>query len=199
VLIEAPVYNDLVERLIPLTEDLVIGDPTDRRVYLRPAINDGAYTSFQKYIDELAQAGTFVTGGKILREGALGRGYFCAPTFAADVPSHHRLWKMEMFLPITLLARVTNLDEAMAIANDLDYGLTAGFYGDGTETRWFFEHIQAGVVYANRPMGATTGAWPGFQPFGGGKGPGSSGKDTGGLDYLPLYMREQIRNLVRPA
>jgi len=48
-------------------------------------------------------------------------------------------------------------------------------------------------------LGSTTGAWPGFQPFGGGKGPGSSGKDTGGLDYLPLYMREQIRNLVRPA
>jgi 1-pyrroline-5-carboxylate dehydrogenase len=197
VLVEAPVYNDLVERLIPLTEELVIGDPTDRSVYLGPVINDGAYANFQRYIDELAQGGTFVTGGKILKEGALGRGYFCAPTFAADVPLNHRLWKNEMFLPIVFLARVASLDEAMAIANDVDYGLTAGFYGNDTEIEWFFEHIQAGVVYVNRPLGATTGAWPGFQPFGGWKGSDASGKNAGGLYYLPLYMREQVRNLVR--
>jgi 1-pyrroline-5-carboxylate dehydrogenase len=101
-----------------------------------------------------------------------------------------------MFLPITTLTKVKNLDQAMAYANDVDFGLTAGFYGSRAETKWFFDHIQAGVTYANRPQGATTGAWPGFQPFGGWKGSGSTGKNAGGHYYLPLYMREQIHTLI---
>jgi 1-pyrroline-5-carboxylate dehydrogenase len=102
-----------------------------------------------------------------------------------------------MFVPITTIARVKDLDEAMRLANDVSYGLTAGFYGTPEETDWFYDHIQAGVTYANRPQGATTGAWPGFQPFGGWKASGASGKNSGGLYYLPLYMHEQIRNRVR--
>ena len=92
---------------------------------------------------------------------------------------------------------VKNMDEAMSIANDVNYGLTAGFYGSAEETEWFFDKIEAGVTYANRPQGATTGAWPGFQPFGGWKGSGSSGKNAGGHYYLPLYMHEQIRTLIK--
>ena len=97
----------------------------------------------------------------------------------------------------TTIGKVSNLEEAMQIANDVNYGLTAGFYGSLEETDWFFDHIEAGVTYANRPQGATTGAWPGFQPFGGWKGSGSSGKNAGGHYYLPLYMHEQIRTLVK--
>jgi 1-pyrroline-5-carboxylate dehydrogenase len=85
----------------------------------------------------------------------------------------------------------------MKLANDVDYGLTAGFYGAPDEVDWFFDKIEAGVTYANRPQGSTTGAWPGFQPFGGWKGSGSSGKNAGGLYYLPLYLHEQIQTLVR--
>lgn len=85
-----------------------------------------------------------------------------------------------MFLPITTIAKVENLDEAMKLANEVDYGLTAGFYGSEEEVTWFFDNIQSGVSYANRPQGATTGAWPGFQPFGGWKASGSSGKNAGG-------------------
>jgi 1-pyrroline-5-carboxylate dehydrogenase len=85
----------------------------------------------------------------------------------------------------------------MHIANNVNYGLTAGFYGSPEETEWFFDKIEAGVTYANRPQGATTGAWPGFQPFGGWKGSGSSGKNSGGHYYVPLYMREQVRVVVK--
>ena len=88
------------------------------------------------------------------------------------------------------------LDEAMKEANDVAYGLTAGFYGNKEETQWFFDNIEAGVTYANRPQGATTGAWPGFQPFGGWKGSGSSGKNAGGLYYVQLYMHEQVNTVV---
>lgn len=200
VFVEAPAYDALLERVAALTAKFVIGDPTERSVYLGPVINQASYRDFQNDTREIEEAGgRFVTGGRVLTEGAYGKGYFCAPTFAADVPVTHRLWRTEMFVPVALVTRVSSLDEAMKMANDVPYGLTAGFYGSPEETEWFFENIEAGVSYANRPQGATTGAWPGFQPFGGWKGSGSTGKNAGGLYYLPLYMRESIRNSVRRA
>jgi 1-pyrroline-5-carboxylate dehydrogenase len=160
-------------------------------------VNSSSYKDFQNFTAELTQAGTILTGGKVLTEGAYAKGYFCPPTLVADVPYEHRLWKEEMFLPITTLGRVKSLEEAMRYANDVPYGLTAGFFGSTEEADWFFENIEAGVTYTNRPQGATTGAWPGFQPFGGWKGSGSSGKNAGGHYYLPLYMHEQIHTRVK--
>jgi 1-pyrroline-5-carboxylate dehydrogenase len=196
VFIETPVYSELLDRMIALTKKLVVGDPTERHVYMGPVINQGALDDFRDYAEELHQAGTLLTGGHILTEGAYAKGYFCSPTIVADVPLEHRLWEHEMFLPITLVHRIDSLEQAMQRANAVNYGLTAGFYGTPEEAAWFFENIQAGVTYANRPQGATTGAWPGYQPFGGWKGSGSSGKNAGGHYYLPLYMREQIRAIV---
>jgi 1-pyrroline-5-carboxylate dehydrogenase len=82
------------------------------------------------------------------------------------------------------------------MANDVDYGLTAGVYGNDEEVEYFFDRIEAGVTYANRPQGATTGAWPGYQPFGGWKGSGSTGKAIASFYYLPQYLREQSRTVV---
>jgi 1-pyrroline-5-carboxylate dehydrogenase len=84
----------------------------------------------------------------------------------------------------------------MDLANRSPLGLTAGFYGSPDEIAWFHENIEAGVTYANRPQGATTGAWPGYQAFGGWKGSGSTGKAIGSFHYLPLYMREQSQTVV---
>lgn len=197
VFIEEPVYNDLVNRLVDLTGKLVVGDPTDRKVYMGPVINKKSYEDYKAFIKELGKAGRLLTGAKVLAEGDMAKGYFCAPTLVADVPLNHRLWKHEMFLPITTLAKVKSLDEAMQHANDVNYGLTAGFYGNEKEVEWFFDNIQAGVTYANRPQGSTTGAWPGFQPFGGWKGSGASGKNAGGHYYVQLYLHEQIRTLIK--
>lgn len=199
VFIEAPVYDEMLARLKSLTEKLAVGDPTDRKNWMGPVINRSAYNDFKNYLEEISQGGGhFLTGGHVLVDGDLAKGYYCAPTFVTDLPLTHRLWKYEMFLPISTIAKVENLEEAMRHANDVNYGLTAGFYGTEEEAEWFFDNIQAGVTYANRPQGATTGAWPGFQPFGGWKGSGATGKNAGGHYYLPLYMHEQIRTLVRP-
>ena len=196
VFVEAPVKEAFLEKLLALTSKLAVGDPTRREVYMGPVVNRSGYESYKGFIQELARAGTILTGGKVLTEGPLAKGYFCAPTLVDNLPMEHKLWQEEMFLPITTIHAVDTLDEAMRLANDVNYGLTAGFYGSKKEAAWWFDKIQAGVCYANRPQGATTGAWPGFQPFGGWKGSGSSGKNAGGLYYLPLYMHEQIRTLI---
>ena len=60
----------------------------------------------------------------------------------------------------------------------------------------FLDRIEAGVTYVNRPQGATTGAWPGYQPFGGWKGSGNTGKAIGSFWYLPQYLREQSQTVV---
>lgn len=197
IFIERPVYDTLLGKIVELTNKLVVDDPTERLANMGPMVNKGAYRDYQTFCDELQKAGKIVTGGRILTDGKFARGYFCAPTIAVDVPPDHHLWQDEMFVPITMAAPVDSIEEAMTRANNVLYGLTAGFYGSDEEVDWFYDNIEAGVTYANRPQGCTTGAWPGFQPFGGWKGSGSSGKNSGGLYYLPLYMHEQIRTLVK--
>jgi len=164
--------------------------------WLGPVANASGARSYESYCAELRQAGTILFGGRRLTQGDLAKGYFCAPTLVDNVPESHRLWREEMFLPIVMIAAVDSLEDGMRRANNVDYGLTAGFYGSQREAQWFFERIEAGTCYANRPQGATTGAWPGLQPFGGWKGSGSSGKSAGGIWYLPQFMREQSRTLI---
>ena len=198
VLVEEPVYEELLGKLKAKTESLVIGDPTERATYWGPVINQSSYNDFKNFTEEIDQAGgNFLTGGHVKTGGIYDKGYYCEPTFVTDLPYEHRLWQYEMFLPITTIGKVSDLDQAMKIANDVNYGLTAGFYGSAREVEWFFDNIEAGVTYANRPQGATTGAWPGFQPFGGWKGSGATGKNGGGYYYVQLYMHEQIRTQVK--
>ena len=130
-----------------------------------------------------------------MREDGLERGWYVEPVLA-EAPLEHPLWKQEMFLPILTLHRYRERDTAMRLANDSDMGLTAGVFGSDEDVRWFQRHIEAGVTYANRQFGATTGAWPGYQPFGGWKGSGSSGKAIASFYYLPQYLREQSRTVV---
>ena len=187
VLVEEPVYDELVGRLKEMTEKMAIGDPTERATYLGPVINQNSYNDFKNFTEEINQGGgRFLTGGHVKTGGLFDKGYYREPTFVTDLPFEHRLWKHEMFVPITTIGKVNNLDQAMEIANSVNYGLAAGFYGSLAETNWFFDRIEAGVTYANRPQGATTGAWAGVQPFGRWKGSGDSGKNGGGLYYVQL-------------
>ena len=137
---------------------------------------------------------TFLTGGATLDP----HGFYVAPTVVADLPESHPLWQQELFLPIVLVAGFTDFDEALAKANDVDFGLTAGCYSeDPDEVAQFLDTIEAGVIYVNRHTSATTGAWPGYQPFGGWKGSSNTNKGAGGAYYLQQYMREQSQTIVR--
>jgi 1-pyrroline-5-carboxylate dehydrogenase len=190
------VADDLLGRLGRGIDALRIGDPCLRENWLGPVVNQRAYEAYARNVDELSRAGARIhRGGRQLRDGALARGHYVEPVLA-EADLDHPLWRHEMFLPVLLVHRYVDRDDAMRLANDTDMGLTAGFYGAADEVAWFHDGIAAGVTYANRAQGATTGAWPGYQPFGGWKGSGSTGKAIASFYYLPLYLREQSRTVV---
>ena len=195
VYVEESVADALIGKLRPVVDSIAVGDPTLAENYLGPIAHREAYENYQAYVAELRDGADVICGGAVLTEGDKGKGYFCAPT-VAEAPLDHRLWKHEMFAPVVMISRVPDKETGMELANDTSLGLTAGFYGNEEETRWFFDNIEAGVTYANRPQGATTGAWPGYQPFGGWKGSGSTGKGLASFYYLAQYMREQSQTLV---
>lgn len=190
------VADVLIEKLAAGIASIQIGDPSRRQNWLGPVINATAYERYARSVALLAAGGgRFVAGGDQLSVGDLSRGYFVEPVLA-EAPLEHPLWHHELFLPILMVSRFTDREDAMRLANETPMGLTAGIFGSDDDVAWFHEHIEAGVTYANRPFGATTGAWPGYQSFGGWKGSGSTGKAIASFYYLAQYMREQSRTVV---
>jgi 1-pyrroline-5-carboxylate dehydrogenase len=195
VFVQAPAYESFLEALVAKTKSIAIGDPTDRKVWLGPLVNAKARAKYDAAIAEAKRDGRIVAGGEVLT--GHGTDLYVAPTIVADLPADHRIWHDELFVPLVAVASVTSLDEAFERANDTVYGLTAGFFSEEKEEIDRFEEaIEAGVIYINRRAGATTGAWPGIQPFGGWKGSGTTGKASGGLYYVQQFMREQSQTLV---
>jgi 1-pyrroline-5-carboxylate dehydrogenase len=198
VYVHRDVKGPFLEALLEKTRAIVIGDPTRHGVFLGPVIHERAYGTFQAASETARRDGQVLAGGEVRREGDLGYGYFVTPTVVDGLPPDHELFRQELFVPFVCVAAVGSLDEAIELANRTDYGLTAGLFSSAQgEIDAFVERAQAGVVYVNRRAGATTGAWPGVQPFGGWKGSGSSGKSAGGLYYVQQFLREQSRTVVR--
>jgi 1-pyrroline-5-carboxylate dehydrogenase len=196
VYVERSVAGEFAGRLADRAAQLRVGDPLDRDVYMGPVIDGEAVDRFKDAVSEARKEGRVLAGGEVLSDD-LPKGHYVAPTVVADLPPGHRLFKDELFVPFVAVAPVDSLDEALKLANDTEYGLTAGFYStDQAEVDQFLDRIEAGVVYVNRKAGATTGAWPGVQPFGGWKGSGSSGKAGGGLYYVQQFMREQSQTVI---
>jgi 1-pyrroline-5-carboxylate dehydrogenase len=192
VLVDRRVKKAFLERLLSETRKIKIGDPTKRDVYLGPVINEAAVRTYARAVQEIRRSrGKILTGGKV-REGD---GHFVEPTIVDGLPRTHRINREELFVPILSVVEVDGLDDALEVANDVDYGLTAGIMcRDPAEVERFFREIDAGVVYANRAAGSTTGAVVAVQPFGGWKMSGISGKAAGGYFYLPQFMREQSQS-----
>ena len=198
VYVERTVAPEFLERLVEKTKKISVGDPTRRENWMGPVIGERAIRRFRDAVDEAKRdGGQVLVGGEVLTDGEHARGHFPMPTVITGLPPDHRLFRDELFVPLTVVAEVDSLDEALQRSNDTPYGLTAGLFSrDQSEIRRFLDVIEAGVVYVNRRAGATTGAWPGIQTFGGWKGSGSSGKAGGGPYYVQQFMREQSQTLI---
>ncbi|MDE1868638.1 MAG: aldehyde dehydrogenase family protein [Candidatus Micrarchaeota archaeon] len=179
-----------VSKLIERVRGLKIGNPLDKENYIGPLISKSA---FDRYIESVQKART--TGGRILYGGNAVKtgleGYYVEP---AIIEARHdsELVRKELFAPILTLETYSDFGDALKMANDVEYGLTAGLYSKNRdEILEFSKKIQAGVVYINREISATTGAIVGLHTFVGWKGSGLTGKGTGSKHYLPQFMREQ--------
>ncbi|HEY3174859.1 MAG TPA: aldehyde dehydrogenase family protein [Candidatus Polarisedimenticolia bacterium] len=197
--VDRSVYDRFMEALVETTRGMRIGDPIERETYLGPLINEKAAAVWTLAIDEARRDGRVILGAAPSPE--LSRaGHFVSPAIVDRLAGEHRLWREELFVPLVCVAPVASLEEAIERANRTEYGLTAGIFSeDEEEVRTFFDRIEAGVTYANRRTGATTGAWPGVQSFCGWKASGSTGKGGCGPYYVQQFLREQSRTIVRDA
>lgn len=198
VYVDNKVKDKFIQLLVEYTKNRVkVGDPTKKETFMGPVINQAALDLFLESAEDARKSGgIFHFGGTRLTEGDLAKGYFVSPAIV-ELPKTHRLFQEELFLPFVVVAGVDSFEEAMTEANNSLYGLCAGIYSHNQkELDYFFDHIQAGVTYSNRRAGATTGAWPGVNSFGGWKGSGTTGKSALGPYYVQQFMREQSRWVV---
>lgn len=197
VYVERPVHDEFLRLLVQKTEKITIGDPTKREYWLGPLINQQAVNRYEEAVAEARREGQVYIGGERLTQDGLDQGFFVEPTVVGGMALESRLFRDELFVPFTAVAPVDSLADALRLANENVLGLTAGFFSeDKAEVQQFLDEIEAGVVYVNRRAGATTGAWPGIQPFGGWKGSTATGKAGGGFYYVQQFLREQSQTIV---
>ena len=175
--------GEFIDGITAKAEKLAVGDPLDRSVYLGPLIDQHAVERFGRRSPRLGRPARSSPVGRCSTM-AISTGNFVQPT-VVTAPGSSWIWKRSL-RPLVAVTAVDDMDEGLARANDTEYGLTAGFYSrDQEEIDRFLTGIEAGVVYINRRAGATTGAWPAVQPFGGWKGSGTSGAPAAGLITSP--------------
>jgi 1-pyrroline-5-carboxylate dehydrogenase len=193
VYIHESLKDEFTKRLVEWTKKTCkIGDPTQRDVFIGPVITKRAHDNYLSYVKKASDKGKILLGGKSAATGALKDGYFVEPTIVDGLPDDHWITRNELFVPIVSLYTFKTLPEAIQRANAVEYGLTAGVFSkDKKEVDLFFNTIEAGVTYANRRIGGSTGAIVGGQSFVGWKASGTSGRGAGGPWYLHQFLREQ--------
>jgi 1-pyrroline-5-carboxylate dehydrogenase len=195
VIVVDEVHDELVERLAAIAATYSVGDPADPDVATGPVVNEQAVGRFARSVEDARRDGAIAAGGSRGDDA----GWFVEPTVVSDLPLAHPLTREELFLPFVTVVRVSDFEAALAEANAVPYGLTAGVFSrDEDELDRFLDEIEAGVVYVNRRAGATTGAWPGIQSFCGWKSSGLTGKGGLGPYYVQQFAREQSRTIVEP-
>ncbi len=197
VFLHKDIKDEFHERLARMAAETAIDNPLSHKAFLGPLGTKNGFNDYKNYVAAAKESGTILAGGETITDGSRARGYFVRPTLVADLPTDHWLLREELFVPILCSQVIESLEEGIERANDTEFGLTAGLFSrEQSEIDAFLNQIEAGVIYINRAAGATTGAWPGVQPFGGWKGSGSTGKNIGGLYTMQCYMREQSRTIV---
>lgn len=196
VYVQKSIADKFTKKLTEKTNSLKIGLPWKKEVFLGPIINQAAKEKFLKIMDLAKKEGKIIAGGSAIEQDDYKYGYYVKPTIITKLPKEHKLVKEELFLPVLYVDEFENFDDAIKLANDTEYGLTAGIFSEKKEELdKFFDKIQAGTVYANRDASATTAALVQAQPFVGWKNSGISGKGAGGEHYLQQFLRAQTQTL----
>ncbi|MGZ4971598.1 MAG: aldehyde dehydrogenase family protein [Limisphaerales bacterium] len=191
------IYRQFMGLLVEKTKALKIGNPSERDTFLGPLINHDAFKKYDRAVRAGKKEGRLVYGGLRMKGRPYAHACYVQPAIFDRLPRQSAMFRDEFFAPILAVREIASLDEAIQLSNDTVYGLTAGiFTRDAAEQDRFFDAVEAGVLYCNRRGGATTGAWPGVQSFGGWKSSGSSGKSALGPYYVSQFLREQSQTVL---
>jgi 1-pyrroline-5-carboxylate dehydrogenase len=185
-IIDARVYDTMVEKIVEGTAKLKLADPADPNTNLSAVINEKAFKSINAYIEKgKSEGGRVVAGG-----GSDGeQGFFIEPTVIADVKPGATIEQEEIFGPVLAVIKAENYDDALKIANDTQFGLTGAVYSsDEAKLHRARKEFHVGNLYLNRKC---TGALVGVHPFGGFNMSGTDSK-AGGRDYLLLFMQAKV-------
>jgi aldehyde dehydrogenase (NAD+) len=164
VLVQSGVYEEVLERAKNIVENTPIGDPRDPNIFMGPVVSQGAVDRIMGFIERACRVpgGRLVTGGERL-DGDLADGYFIKPTIFADIPNDAEVATYEIFGPVQAFMKFDTEDEAVAIANDTEYGLAAWVETkDLARAHRVARDLDAGTVWINGFFDLPVGA-----PFGG--------------------------------
>jgi 1-pyrroline-5-carboxylate dehydrogenase len=182
-IVEDAIYDAFVERLRERVAQLTVGDPT-QNPNMGPVVNEGAMRTILEYIAIGSREGRVVVGGKAKETAE--KGYYVEPTVIADVAPKARIAQEEIFGPVLAVIRARDFDNALAIANNTEFGLTGSVYStDRVKLDRARAEFHVGNLYFNRK---STGAMVGAHPFGGFNMSGTDSK-AGGPDYLYLFTQ----------
>jgi 1-pyrroline-5-carboxylate dehydrogenase len=182
-IVDEKIYDVFLERLKERVSKITVGDPTENKP-MGPVVNEKAMKSILDYIEVGKKEGRLIHGGGPAKEA--GDGYFIQPTVIADIPPAGRISQEEIFGPVLAVIKARNFEDALAIANNTEFGLTGAVYStsrDKLEKARTDFHV--GNLYFNRKC---TGAMVGAHPFGGFNMSGTDSK-AGGPDYLLLFTQ----------
>ncbi len=182
-IVDEKVHDELLEKVITLTNDLRVGSPLDGGTNVAAVINQKAFDKTIGYIEKgIGEGGNVVAGGT----GDDSKGYFIEPTVIAGVEPGATIEQEEIFAPVLAVIKARDFDHAIEIANGTEFGLTGALYSRSPErldrARRDF-HV--GNLYLNRKC---TGALVGVHPFGGFNMSGTDSK-AGGREYLLQFMQ----------
>jgi alpha-ketoglutaric semialdehyde dehydrogenase len=187
-IIERSIYEPLVERLVEKTRKLKVGNGLDAGVQIGPAVDEEQLKTDLDYIDIAKKEGAeLLCGGTRLTGDAYDKGYFIEPTIFSGVTSEMRVAQEEVFGPVLALLVAEDFDDALRIANDVRFGLSASIVSkDLTRVHQFINRIEAGLITVNLPTAGVE-----YQlPFGGTK-ESSYGMREQGPEALDFYSESR--------
>lgn len=189
VIVHRAVKQELEDRLAERAGRMKLGDGLDPDTDVGPLVSDTQLQNVHRYVDIGKDEGArLVVGGEIRADGDLSKGFFHEPTIFTDVSRDMRIANEEIFGPVVSLIPVDSLDEAVDIANSVEYGLSASIFTNSVNNTFrAMQDIYTGILYINA---GTTGAEI-HLPFGGTKGTGNGHREAG-TAALDFYTEWQV-------
>jgi acyl-CoA reductase-like NAD-dependent aldehyde dehydrogenase len=184
IIVQKGIYAEFVERYVERAKKLRVGNGLDEATDMGPAVNEAQLKTDLSYVEiGKSEGAKMKCGGNRLEQGDYQYGYFMEPTVFVDVDPKMRIAQEEIFGPVVSIIRCEDLEDAIAIANGIEYGLSSALYTKDVNRAFVaMRDLHAGITYINAP---TIGAEV-HLPFGGVKATGN-GHREGGMGAIDFY------------